>query len=114
MLYYESKTNIYRTDFRHAVRQQGACKGSAKFGKGVVRQSKARVTRGKVLFSNKGIKMATKEQLEEAIKLIKPSYDWMVGGIKFRFDCGENEGNYSDELVKAIAGQELINEIIGE
>ena len=58
--------------------------------------------------------MATKEQLEEAIKLIKPSYDWMVDGIKFRFDCGENTGNYSDELIKAIAAQKLINEILEE
>ena len=43
--------------------------------------------------------MATKEQLLEVIEIIKPSYDWMLGGIKFRFDCGDNSGeNYSDEL----------------
>lgn len=56
----------------------------------------------------------TEEQLKEAIEIIKPSYDWMLKDIQFRFDSGENPHNYSDELETAIAGQELINEIVKE
>ena len=54
--------------------------------------------------------MATQEQLTEAIEIIKISYDWMLTDIKKRAD-DLNPGNYSAELLQAIAGQDLLREI---